>query len=166
MTNLVATYTPAGTRSDNLQDCGCNFTYTGATGLLVTQLGAWKTTGNTGTWNIHLRDFGNTVALADASVSMAGATVGQFNYASCTPFSLVNGTQYKLIVQIPVGQTFPDTSAQTLNSATSSTGAFSVPNAVGGGAGSTFGSNNQYGGVDLVFGPAVVPSKSNFFFAG
>lgn len=166
MTNLVATYTPTTTRSDNLQDCGIRFTYIGASGLLVTQLGAWKTSGNTGTWNIHLRNFFNTVALADASISMAGATVGQFNYAACTPFSLVNGTQYNLIVQIPVGQTFPDTTAVTLNNANTISGVFQVPDAIGGGNGSSFGSNNQYGGVDMVFGPAGGASNSNFFFAG
>lgn len=166
MTNLVATYAPSTTRSDNLQNCGMQFVYTGTSGLLVTQLGAWKITGNTGTWTISLRDNGNTTVLASATISMAGAAAGQFNYAACTPFSLTNGVQYKLVVNIPVGQTFPDNTAVTTNNATSLIGIFVVPNSVGGGTGSGFGSNNQYGGVDMVFGPAVVPGASNFFFAG
>jgi hypothetical protein len=163
MTNLVASYTPAGTRSDDLRDCGFQFTYTGTTGFTVTQLGAWKVSGNTGTWAISLRNAGNTTVLASASISMVGATAGQFNYASCTPFALINGTQYRLVVDIPVGQSFNDTAAITVNNATSPGGVFSVPS-VGGGGGSTFGSNNQYGGVDMVFGAAGAANTNRFLF--
>jgi hypothetical protein len=157
MTNLIATYTPTTTRSDNLQDCGFFFTYTGITGNVVTQLGAWKTTGNTGTWTITLRNSGNTAILASATISMAGATAGQFNYANCTQVGLVNGTTYFLLVDIPAGQTFPDTTALTMNSGSSAGGRYQVPG-VGLGAGNSFGSGNQYGGGDLVF----VPPNASF----
>lgn len=167
MTNLVATYSPSTTRSDNLQDCGFKFTYTGTTGYTVTQLGAWKTSGNTGTWNIRLRNGGGTAnqtQYATGSISMAGGTAGQFNYVSVTAAALTNGSLYFLMAQIPSGQTYPDTSAITVNNANAVGGIYSVPDTLSGGGGSSFGTNNQYGGVDLVFGPAAPAGGTHFFF--
>lgn len=157
MTNLVATYTPAGTRSDNLQDCGATFTYfyTGtAAGSpdTVTSLGAWKVAGNTGNWIIRLVDAANTVVLATATIAMAGATAGAFNYATVTPVALNPDTVYKLVVKVPSGQTFNEQVGVTSTIAGGFTGAFSVP-AIGGGVGSTFGTNNMYAGVDAIITP-------------
>lgn len=157
MTNLVATYTPAGTRSDNLQDCGVTFTYfyTGdASGSpdTVTSLGAWKLAGNTGNWIIRLVDAANTTVLATATISMAGATTGAFNYAAVTPVALTTDTVYKLVVKVPAGQTYNESAGLTSAIAGAFSGAFSVP-AIGGGTGSTFGTGNMYAGVDAIIAP-------------
>lgn len=150
--NLVSAYDPSSTRSDNLQDTGFKFIFTGATGSLVTQLGAWKTSGNTGNWVVSLRNSGNTTVLASVTIAMAGAAVGQFNYASVgSPPALTNGSTYFLVSNIAVGQVYPDNTNMAINSGSTVVGTFSVPDTVGGGTGSTFGTNNQYGGVDLVF---------------
>lgn len=166
MTNLVATYAPSTTRSDNLQDAGFKFTFTGASGSLITQLGIWKTTGNTGNWTVSVRNASNTQIIASATINMTAATVGQFNYAAAVipvgakgalASSATTAAIYYLVVNIPVGQSFPDTTPVTLNNATTAVGVFQVPDAVGGGLGGASGSGNQYAGVDLVF---IAPAAS------
>lgn len=160
---LISSFNSTVTRTDNLQDCGLNFTYTGAT-KNVMQLGAFKYTGNTGNWIVRLANSANTSDLATATIAMGSAPVG-FNYAACAPVSLVNGTSYKLVVKVPAGQTYADNAPITSAIASTLGGIFQVP-ASGGGSGNTFGSNNQYGGVDLLFTAAAGASNSNFFFAG
>lgn len=163
MTLLVATYTPAGTRSDSagINDVGFGFTWTGTTGFIPTRLGAWMVTGDVGAWIVRLVNFANTTLLATATIVMGGGTTpSAFNYASCVALgSLTNGQAYILMVNVPASQVFNDTAPITCNSATGIGGRFSVPPTLGAGNGSNFGSNNMYGGVDADIGASYVPSQ-------
>lgn len=165
MTLLVASYTPAGTRSDSasINDVGFGFAWTGPTGSVPTRLGAWMVSGNVGSWIIRLVNFANTTLLATATIVMGGGTtVGAFNYASCVALApLTNGQQYILMVNVPALQAFNDTAPITCNNAVSVGGRFSVPPTLGAGNGSAFGSNNQYGGVQADIGP---PYDTTQFF--
>lgn len=163
MAQLVATYTPGSNRSDNANDWGVQFAWTGPTGSSVTQLGVNKATGNTSGFVVRLINVGNTSDLATATIDLTSGTVGQFTYASVTPVSLVNGTTYQLVVHVPTGQNLHDTGAVTMTNASSIGGRFSVP-ASGGGGGSGFGTNNMYAGLDLTIIPPVafIPGRSPF----
>lgn len=169
MTNLIATYTPGGTRSDSagINDVGFGFTFTGTTGFVPTSLGAWMVAGDVGSWIVRLVNGANTVLLATATIVMGGGTTpAAFNYAACVALaSLTNGQTYILMVNVPTLQVFNDTAPITCNNASGISGKFSVPVTLGAGNGSFFGSNNMYGGVDMVFSAPVVGNKSNFFFA-
>jgi hypothetical protein len=168
MTNLIATYTPGTNRTDGGGLAwGVRFIYTGTSGLLVTQLGARMGTGNSGNAVISLSSGGgsnNGTLNAQATVILSG-TVGAFIYGAVTSYALVNGTLYCLGVSITAGQNLADTGAVTMNNASSIAGIFQYTPGNGSGV-SSFGSNNMYAGVDMVFGSAAASSKSNFFFAG
>src|ERR1035437_9402335 len=148
--NLVASYTPSSTRTDSYNDWGVAFTFTGTTGTLVSSLGIWKVSGNTGNFVVRLVNAANTVLLATNTFSMAGLTSGQFNYASCTPLAaLTNGAAYKLVANVPSGQTVNNATVTiTLNNASSVNCVYSVP-ALGGGGGSTGGSDQMFIGLDF-----------------
>lgn len=64
-------------------------------------------TGNTKTHTVAIYNSSGTV-LTSASVSMAGGTVGQYVYASCTPFTLVIGTRYFIFSSEGTGDTYYD----------------------------------------------------------
>ena len=153
MTNLVASYTPGANRTDGTGLAwGCAFTYSGASGLVVTQLGCRMGTGNSGNAVISLVSGGATHNnVLDAQVTVAlGGTVGNFIYGTCAPFALTNGVTYGLMVSIGSGQNLADTGPATFNQVSASGGIFDcVPG--NGSTLNTFGSNNMYAGVDMVF---------------
>lgn len=166
MTNLVATYTPSGTRTDGAGLAwGVSFTFGGTTGFTVTQLGAWIKTGNTGNVVVSLtRGVNrNTTIVAQVTINATTAAKDQFVYAACTPFALTNGDAMALGAAIGVGQTINDQVAVTCNSASAIGGIFAYTP----GSGltpSAFGANNMYAGVDMVFGPAGTANVSGGFF--
>lgn len=158
MTNLVSSYTPSSTRSDSVPWVGLAFNYTGTTGEVIFQLGIWCISGNSGTWDVALCDrVSGAPIIASASIDMSTATPGQFNYAPSTnTANLVNGTEYVLVVNVPVGQTWNDGATVLINDGTADNGAYDVT--PGSNAGNLFGgSDYTYVGVDMVFAP-LVPS--------
>lgn len=166
MTNLVATYTPSGTRTDGAGLAwGVQFTFGGTTGLVVSQLGAWIKTGNTGTVTITLTTGTNrnTIVVATATINATAAAKDQFVYAACSPTSLTNGGAYALGAAIAAGQTINDQVSVTCNSASAIGGIFQYTPG-NGATPSAFGSNNMYAGVDMVFGAPVTGVPSGFFF--
>lgn len=165
MTNLVATYVPTTTRSDaGGLGWGCSFGYSGATGLVVTQLGAWIKTGNTGVVTVSLCTGGansNGSVARSVTINATTAAKDQMNYAACAPYSLTNGQGYTLVAAIAAGETINDTAPTTYNSASGTNGIFNCTPGNGATPG-TFGTN-MYAGVDMVFGAAASYNQTQFF---
>lgn len=164
MTNMIASYTPGATRTDSasINWLGTNVGWSGVSGSVISQLGIWKVAGNTGLWNIDLCLHSNAAILTTAVVNMTTAIAGQFNYASCTPFVMLNGASWILVANVPAGQTWNDIVLPTYNSGiVGGAGMFQVtPGSV---TGSIFGTG-VYVGLDMVFGPAPVSGANSFFF--
>lgn len=78
-------------RNDYGNYVGFKFTV-GASNLVVTSLGRWVVSGNSGTHTLVIRDAGNST-VATASLNTSGLSVG-FNYVSITPVTLTAGAVY------------------------------------------------------------------------
>jgi hypothetical protein len=166
VTNIIASYSPTTTRSDGENDLGFSFQFTGVTGTVPTELGAWMLVGNVGAWVVRLINLNNTVLLATATVTMGGGTTpGSFNYSPCVALaSMTNGSSYTLMVNVPASQTYNEQAPITVTDGSGVVARYSIPNVLNGAIGNNYGNNNMYAGVDMVFGPAASPSQ--FLFAG
>ena len=169
MTNLITSYAPTTTRSDNgIQWTGFRFSMATG-GLYVSQLGLWKITGNTGTWTADLLNLGASGAVvATASFNMATMTAGQFNYLSVTPALLVTGVYYALAANVPASQTWNDYSPITLAAAGNATTPISAYQVTPGNSTiNQFASGAMYTGLDMVFGPpGPTPAQGASMFLG
>lgn len=84
---------PVGATPQNNYGDYIGFGFTvGASDIVVTSIGRWVISGNSGTHTLKIVN-GSNVTMATASLNTSGLSVG-YNYASCTPTTLTAGTTY------------------------------------------------------------------------
>lgn len=115
---LVLSQVLGSGRTDTQAGVGMGFT--AASTATIVSLGRWVYSGNSLTHVVSLMNAAGTV-LTSATVATSGATTGQFKYVSCTPFTLVIGTQY-FIVSAEGTDQWGDTSTITCDTSVTGSG--------------------------------------------
>ena len=137
-TEWVTSQTTTTTRNNYSDYVGCYFTV-GASDIIVTHLGRWVISGNTGTHTVVIRNTSHTV-VASVSVDTSGAPAGAYKYVALgTPYTLLANTSYYLMSQeVSGGDLWYDIGAFTTTGVTSSkSAAYGTP-------GTVFTSNQAY----------------------
>lgn len=151
MTNLVTSYIQHSTDGSYTGAAGGLFTFTGVTGSQATQLGLFKSSGNT-TLTATLCSYvsGTVVVLARVAINMSSSTNGTFTYGNILPVILTNGSQYLLYVS-PSNQNFSgQDGAITMNGGTPISSGLGLSGDTGAYTSEQAGAF-QYGGIDMVY---------------
>jgi len=143
-TSWVTAYT-VGTTIQVSIPIGSEF-HVGTSSITVTELGAYKLSGNTGTRVVEIRNLTSCSIIASATVDLSTVSAGQFASASITPVTLSASTTYFLHVEQPGSQ-----DAGNSNSTATTTSAASILAAsfVSGSCQTTGGAGAMYAGANF-----------------
>jgi hypothetical protein len=157
---FLITGTLSGARNDSAGWFGMKIT-TGATPLIVRQLGRIFITGNSGTHTLRIVRASDNAVMGSVAISMAGGSANQMKYQALgSPVTLNANTSYYIVSEEFVGgdQWYDSTSTITGSGAVVVDGSASSPNGTSWTVGGTQG--HSFGLVDFVYDFTTGPGRT------